>query len=377
MSIQQNSRSVKYLTQEELTRFFAKIKAKRDRAMFNIIYKHGLRASEVRLLKIADIDLVQRRIKITRVKGGVDGEYEMFADSVRLVKAYLKEREQDFYPALFLSRKKGALARQTIDNLFRVYAPKAKLPTDKWHAHVLRHSIAVHMADAGFQAEHVKFWLGHRHLSSTEVYFEISRRKGKQIKESMERAREILAMPEDWKGLAAGVALAEGLLAATQERWEVAEAAFHQAVDTNQEYGLVYDQARVLYQWAVMVLDRPAAGGRQRGLELLDQSLTLYRQCHAMTGVERVTAFQVQIESRPDSPPAYPDGLTEREVGVLRLIAAAKTDREIGDDLVIAPGTVRRHISNIYAKIGTKNRAEATRYALGQDLLPMDYSHPP
>ena len=78
----------------------------------------------------------------------------------RLVKAYLKEREQDFYPALFLSRKKGALARQTIDNLFRVYAPKAKLPTDKWHAHVLRHSIAVHMADAGFQAEHVKFWLG-------------------------------------------------------------------------------------------------------------------------------------------------------------------------------------------------------------------------
>jgi len=194
MSNQQNSRSVKYLTQEELTRFFAKIKAKRDRAMFNIIYKHGLRASEVRLLKIADIDLVQRRIKITRVKGGVDGEYEMFADSVRLVKAYLKEREQDFYPALFLSRKKGALARQTIDNLFRVYAPKAKLPTDKWHAHVLRHSIAVHMADAGFQAEHVKFWLGHRHLSSTEVYFEISRRKGKQIKESMERAREIVSL---------------------------------------------------------------------------------------------------------------------------------------------------------------------------------------
>jgi len=51
----------------------------------------------------------------------------------------------------------------------------------------------VHMADAGFQAEHVKFWLGHRHLSSTEVYFEISRRKGKQIKESMERAREIVS----------------------------------------------------------------------------------------------------------------------------------------------------------------------------------------
>ncbi len=62
---------------------------------------------------------------------------------------------------------------------------------------------------------------------------------------------------------------AEALLAAADELWDDAETAFHQAVEINQQYGLVYDRARVLYQWAVMNLERPAAGDRQRGLELL------------------------------------------------------------------------------------------------------------
>ena len=62
---------------------------------------------------------------------------------------------------------------------------------------------------------------------------------------------------------------------------------------------------------------------------------------------------------------------------MLRLIAGAKTDREIGDDLVIAPGTVRRHVSNIYAKIGASNRAEATRYALREALVSLEEAQTP
>ena len=194
MSFQRNRESIKYLTQEQLARFFSKIKAKRDRALFNVIYKHGLRASEVGLLKIDAVDLVQRRIKIHRLKDGKDGEYQMFSDTVRLLKAYLKERGADFYPALFLSRNKKPLARQTIDDLLRSYARKAKLPADKQHAHILRHSIAVHMADANFPIEHTQFWLGHRHVQSTEIYYEISQRKGNEIQEGMERAREIVSV---------------------------------------------------------------------------------------------------------------------------------------------------------------------------------------
>ena len=190
----QKNITVKYLTQEETARLFSKIQSKRDRAMFNVIYKYGLRASEAGLLKIEDVDLDRRRIKIWRLKGGVSGEYGIFSDTARLLKAYLKEREVDFYSPLFLSRKKNAISRKTIDDLFRAYAKKAKLPDDKRHAHTLRHSIAVHMLDAGHNQEEVKDQLGHKYIQTTDIYATISGRKRKQIYDRMERAREIVSI---------------------------------------------------------------------------------------------------------------------------------------------------------------------------------------
>ena len=54
---------------------------------------------------------------------------------------------------------------------------------------------------------------------------------------------------------------------------------------------------------------------------------------------------------------------------VLRLVALGKSNREIGEELVISEGTARRHVSNIYQKIGANNRSEATSYALREGLL--------
>ncbi len=70
----------------------------------------------------------------------------------------------------------------------------------------------------------------------------------------------------------------------------------------------------------------------------------------------------------------YPDGLTQREVEVLRIITQGKSNREIGDELVIAESTVRRHVSNIYDKIGVSNRTEAARFALAQGLVALEES---
>jgi site-specific recombinase XerD len=195
-TLNRNNDTIKYLTQDELARFFSKIKDKRDRIMFNMMYKHGLRASEVGLLKIEDVDLDRRRVRIWRLKGGVSGEYGLFSDTVRLLKAYLKERDGDFYSTLFLSRNKNPISRKRIDTLFRSYAKKAKVPRDKWHAHTLRHSIAVHMLDAGNTQEEVKDHLGHRYIQSTDVYAAISGRKRQQIFQRMERAREIVSLGE-------------------------------------------------------------------------------------------------------------------------------------------------------------------------------------
>jgi DNA-binding NarL/FixJ family response regulator len=60
--------------------------------------------------------------------------------------------------------------------------------------------------------------------------------------------------------------------------------------------------------------------------------------------------------------------LSGREIEVLRLLAAGKSNAQIADDLVISQNTVIRHVSNIFAKIGVANRAEAASYATRNGL---------
>jgi DNA-binding NarL/FixJ family response regulator len=61
--------------------------------------------------------------------------------------------------------------------------------------------------------------------------------------------------------------------------------------------------------------------------------------------------------------------LTEREVDVIRLLAAGKTDRVIANRLSISARTVSKHVSNILGKTATANRTEAATYALRHGLV--------
>ena len=99
-----------------------------------------------------------------------------------------------------------------------------------------------------------------------------------------------------------------------------------------------------------IVLERGGADARRRAAELRHDAVTSFRRL-SMTGWERQAA-------EPDS------ALTDRETEVLALLANGRTNREIARELVVAEPTVRRHVANIYRKLGTRNRAEATAYAL-------------
>jgi DNA-binding CsgD family transcriptional regulator len=73
--------------------------------------------------------------------------------------------------------------------------------------------------------------------------------------------------------------------------------------------------------------------------------------------------------ARLDTPARPPHGLSERELEVLRLVAAGKTNREIASTLVISEHTVARHVQNIYAKLGLSSRAAATAFAFEHELV--------
>jgi DNA-binding CsgD family transcriptional regulator len=69
------------------------------------------------------------------------------------------------------------------------------------------------------------------------------------------------------------------------------------------------------------------------------------------------------------APRAWPAGLTDREVEVLRLIARGRSNREVGERLFISAKTVGRHVENLYAKTGVSSRAAAALFAMEHGLL--------
>jgi DNA-binding NarL/FixJ family response regulator len=66
---------------------------------------------------------------------------------------------------------------------------------------------------------------------------------------------------------------------------------------------------------------------------------------------------------------AWPAGLTDREVDVLRLVANGLSNKQIAGELTLSPKTVGRHVEHIYTKLGISTRPAATLFALEQGLV--------
>jgi len=141
-------RAITFLSQEEVQRLFDAIKTKRDRAIFAVAYRHGLRASEVGMLQRTDVDLKAARITINRVKGSMSGTYPLKPDTVKLLRSYIKSRK-DASPYLFISNRVLPIDRRTLLVMMKKYGTIAGLPREKQQFHVLKHSIGTHILDAG------------------------------------------------------------------------------------------------------------------------------------------------------------------------------------------------------------------------------------
>ena len=164
-----SSPEITFLTQDEVRRLFAVITGKRDRALFQLAYHHGLRASEVSLLHRDDVHAKQGRIYIPRVKGSIAKTYPLQPEDLRLVRAYLRTREDDS-PYLFISTRGIPLERRSYWDLMQKYGKVAAIPKPKRRFHALRHAIAVHLLDAGADVAFVQDRLGHANIQNTMVY---------------------------------------------------------------------------------------------------------------------------------------------------------------------------------------------------------------
>ena len=157
------------LTHAQIEQLFAVITDLRDRAMFLLAYRHGLRASEVALLEKTDVDLAATKINIRRLTERPSGIHTLQKDESKALQRYLKSRN-DTSVILFLSSSGGAITRRGLDWLMKEYGQQAKLPPKKRHFHVLKHSIATHLLGEGADLRFVHQWLGHTMLQSTAIY---------------------------------------------------------------------------------------------------------------------------------------------------------------------------------------------------------------
>ena len=77
--------------------------------------------------------------------------------------------------AMFISQKKNPISRKTLDYLMKKYCSMAQIKDiSKWHFHTLKHTRAVDLGNSGLDLKEIQYWLGHKEVSNTEIYFQFT-----------------------------------------------------------------------------------------------------------------------------------------------------------------------------------------------------------
>jgi type 1 fimbriae regulatory protein FimB len=183
------NQSIKYLTEEEIPRLFAVIRAGgsvRDLAIFELGYHRGLRASEVALIQVGHWRPNQQRLYVTRLKNGISGEYLVTDREAKALRAWTKKRPAKPGPLFVTRQGNKGISRFMLDKLMRMYASAAGIPGDKHHFHCLRHSCATALLERDVPIEEVQDHLGHQDIRSTSIYAKVTntkrRRKDERLK---------------------------------------------------------------------------------------------------------------------------------------------------------------------------------------------------
>jgi integrase len=161
-------RSREYLTEREVERLIEAAKQNRsghrDATAILVAYRHGLRASEVVVLRWDDIDLTTGRLHVRRAKGGDASVHPMSARESRALRKLLREA-----PYVFISERRAPLSAAGYQRMVARAGVAAKF-TFLVHSHMLRHACGFKLANDGHDTRAIQAYLGHRSIMSTVRY---------------------------------------------------------------------------------------------------------------------------------------------------------------------------------------------------------------
>ncbi|MEO7056429.1 MAG: site-specific tyrosine recombinase XerD [Caldimonas sp.] len=156
----------------------------RDRAMLELLYASGLRASELVGLKSVNVSFVECALRVTG-KGSKERLVPFGEEALSWLQRYLAEARQVVLvgrasDALFVTGRGGPMTRQMFWKLVKAHAAKAGI-TVPLSPHTLRHAFATHLLNHGADLRAVQMLLGHADISTTTIYTHVARERLKAL----------------------------------------------------------------------------------------------------------------------------------------------------------------------------------------------------
>jgi site-specific recombinase XerD len=172
----------------------------RDRALLQLLYGTGVRASECVSLREQDVDFAQATVRVCG-KGGHERTLPLNRAVVEALTTYRAvrgpaPREGPF----FRTRLRGALTRGGVYERVRTLARRARLP-QRVSPHQLRHTFATHLVRAGVGLVTLRDLLGHRQLTSTQLYLHVTAQDLREAADRHPIARLVGTVASVWSGV--------------------------------------------------------------------------------------------------------------------------------------------------------------------------------
>lgn len=177
-----------YLSEEEVEKLLRappgdSVLMVRDRAIVTLLYCTGIRVSECATLQEEDVDLENKRILVTG-KGGHQRSVPLNQRALAMLRSYRTVRGAvDPKSTFFQSLRRKPMTRGAVYERVRKWATVAKIEK-AMSPHRLRHTFATHLVKAGVGIVTIRDLLGHRQISSTQIYLHVT---AHDLKEAMEK----------------------------------------------------------------------------------------------------------------------------------------------------------------------------------------------
>ena len=169
-------RDREYLTEQEVDLLIKAIRKQsrnplRDETIVTMMFRHGLRVSEVINLKWEQIDFKEGLLHVARIKNGKDSVHPIPGVELRLLRRL--ERQPNRQRHLFLSERKSPITNTVINRMVQKSGERAGIEFPV-HPHMLRHACGFYLSNKGADLRTIQMYLGHANIANTVIYTQLS-----------------------------------------------------------------------------------------------------------------------------------------------------------------------------------------------------------